>query len=59
MNSNATFTIVSTSTRVLVAAGSALITLVLFTAVLTIADTHEAEVDIAACAPAASPVSVS
>lgn len=59
MNSNATFTIVSTGTRVLAAAGSALITLVLFAAVLTIADTHEADVDLAAAAEPALQVSAS
>lgn len=47
MNSTATFTIVSISTRALIAAGSALIALVLFAAVLTIADSHELPFDLA------------
>lgn len=54
MNSNATFSIVSVSTRALIAAGSALIALVLFAAVLTIADSHEVPFDLVAAASTAS-----
>ncbi|MEY2688703.1 MAG: hypothetical protein RL375_2901 [Pseudomonadota bacterium] len=59
MNSSATFTIVSAGTRALAVAGSALITLALFAGVLTIADSHEAVLDVAAAVAAVSPLSAS
>lgn len=50
MNTTAPFTLVSTATRLIAAVGSAAVTLVLFAAVMTMADVPPAEAELATVA---------